>query len=296
MEITPIIKWVGGKTQIIEKIIQKIPDEINDYYEPFIGGGSVLLKVLQTKKINKTIYASDINEKLINLYINIQKNPNELINQLKIFKTNYENIVDTVRNKKPKNEIESKQSKESYFYWVRNIFNKTNNIIEQSALFIFLNKTCFRGLYRESKNGYFNVPFGHYKNPSIFNEEEILNMSELIKDVHFNCCSYKDILNKKLNKNDFIYFDPPYCIENKNSFVGYSHGGFDDTEHNTLFQLCDELTLKKIKIIMSNSCVEKVNLFFTNLKKYDIEQIECSRRINSKKPDSKTMEVLIKNF
>ena len=169
--VKPIIKWVGGKSQLIDKIISTFPKEIINYKEIFIGGGSVLLALLSSDiKITGKIYAYDLNKILINLYKNIQNNPNELYEKVIMFKKIYSNITENIINKNPNNIKEALKSKESYYYWIRKLFNKEkDNTLIKSAMFIFLNKLCFRGMYREGPNG-FNVPFGHYKKiPEIIN-------------------------------------------------------------------------------------------------------------------------------
>jgi DNA adenine methylase len=296
--VKPFIKWCGGKTQIINDVIEKFPTKINNYHEIFLGGGSVLFSLLQNIKNNKIIlkkeiYAYDINETLINLYINIQKNPNELIKHIQIIINEYNNIVTTEINHKPLNINEAKTSKESYYYWIRKQFNLLNksdkNKIIGSIYFIFLNKTCFRGIYREGPNG-FNVPFGHYKNPEIINENNVITISNLIKNVNFIHSDFKESF-KNINKKDFIYLDPPYAPINNKSFVGYVKDGFTLEQHNELFEIC-----KKFNFLMSNSDVDLVKNNFTNKKKFNIKIISCKRSINSKKPDSKVNEVLIKSL
>ena len=175
----PFLKWVGGKTQIIDRIISKIPKIIDNYHELFLGGGSVLFAVLSLQKNNEIIiknkiYAYDINDSLINVYKNIQNNKEELFKNINIFINEYENIKGSIINRNPKSIEEAKTSKESYYYWLRNKYNNMDkNSIEHSALFIFINKTCFRGMYREGPNG-FNVPYGHYKKtPTIITENDL---------------------------------------------------------------------------------------------------------------------------
>lgn len=290
----PFLKWVGGKTQIIYNIINKFPSEMENYHELFLGGGSVLLAVLSLQKQNKIIiknkiYAYDINDILINVYKNIQQNKEELFTFISYYVTEYENIKGGIINRTPTTIEEAKTSKESYYYWIRNKFNKIQNSLEKSALFMFLNKTCFRGMYREGPNGY-NVPFGHYKTKlTIITKKDIDNISDLIKDVVFLQSDFsKSIQN--LNKNDFVYLDPPYAPENAKSFVGYTSNGFNLEKHLQLFSEIKKLNEKKIKFIMSNA---KVELVTTNFKKYKSEDIIARRTINSKNPGSTTTEILI---
>tara|TARA_Y100000389_G_scaffold205029_1_gene262157 strand:+ start:3584 stop:4483 length:900 start_codon:yes stop_codon:yes gene_type:complete len=291
----PFLKWVGGKSQIIATIILKIPKEINNYHELFLGGGSVLFAVLSLQKQNKIliknkIYAYDINAVLINVYKNIQSNKEELFKIINSYIKEYDNITGNIVNRKPTSIEEAKTSKESYYYWIRNKYNKIDkNTIECSALFMFINKTCFRGMYREGPNGY-NVPYGHYKNtPTIITETDLNYISDLIKDVEFTHSSFTESI-KNVKKDDFVYLDPPYAPENSKSFVGYVADGFNLEMHKLLF---DEIKkLGKIKFVMSNA---KVELVTDNFKEYNCDEIVARRAINSKKPGSTTTEVIIYN-
>jgi DNA adenine methylase len=299
--IKPLIKWVGGKTQIINKIICNFPNLINSYHEVFLGGGSVILALLQNIENNKikltgTINAYDINMTLIYFYKNIQSKPNDVILEINIIISIFNKLNGTVINMKPKNKEEGLTSQESYFYWIRNEFNKFTQEQKISpkgtAYFIFLNKTCFRGVYREGPNG-FNVPFGHYKNPEIINEEHVKIISNLIKNVNFVHSTFEntfDIIKKSYNDNDFLYLDPPYAPENEKSFVGYTAKGFNLEQHKLLFTIC-----KDYKFLMSNADVKLVKDSF-NTPQYKTQTIVCKRSINSKNPESKTNEVLILSY
>lgn len=266
--IKPFLKWVGGKTQIIDTIISKYPKEINNYYDVFVGGGSTLFALLQSDIKYNNVYAYDLNKTLINTYINIQTHYQDVFNELVKLFDYYDN-------------------KEDKYYEIRSKYNSIDECIEKSAMFIFLNRTCFRGLYRTGPNG-FNVPFGHYKKVMKITLEELRKISELIKNVHFECIDFEDSLNKEFNKDDFIYLDPPYYPETSKSFVKYVND-FDKNKHDKLFRMCKEL---KCKFLMSNSNVDYVKESF---KDYQIEMINCKRRINSKNPESTTYEVMILN-
>ena len=295
--IKPILKWVGGKTQIIDNIIKEFPLEINNYHEIFLGGGSVLLALLSyvkigNIKINGKIYAYDINEPLIYMYKNIQSNHNELYNEIQLLIEDFNSCGNGELNRKPKNIEEAKTLNENYYYWIRSEYNKSDfdrNSVKGSAMFIFLNKTCFRGVFRIGPNG-FNVPYGNYKKPEIINKEHLEKVSSIIKDVEFQCSDFRESL-KNIEKNDFVYLDPPYAPETNNSFVGYTKDGFNIQSHNELFQLIHKLTEKNIKIVLSNSDVELVRENFKE--KYNIKSIICKRSINSKTPDAKVKELII---
>ena len=291
----PFLKWVGGKSQIINNIMSKIPKEMENYHELFLGGGSVLLAVLSMQKkkkiiIKNKIYAYDINKNLINVYKDIQKNKDELYSFISKYINEYHNITGTTINRKPSSIEEAKSSKESYYYWIRNKYNKMDkNTVECSALFMFINKTCFRGMYREGPNGY-NVPYGHYKKtPTIITEEDLNYISDLIKDVEFKDCGFSDSI-KNIKDGDFVYLDPPYAPENSKSFVGYVADGFNLDMHKLLFSEIKKLS--GVKFAMSNA---KVDLVLENFKEYKCEDILARRAINSKNPGSKTTEVIIYN-
>lgn len=301
MEYTkPIIKWVGGKTQIIDRIVPLIPTEIHNYWEPFVGGGSVLLAVcdlVAAKKlcISGNIYASDINPKLIGLYKMIQSHPNELNAAILTLSNEYlacSNAKLTSSRGMKWSEISKMEAasmgKEGYYYWTREQFNREPaNTVNSAAMFVFLNKTCFRGLYREGPNG-FNVPFGNYTNPSISDPDQILRISELIRPVIFECRSFTEIFTLAVDSGDFIYLDPPYAPETINSFVSYTADGFTDADHITLFE---KIKNAGVAALMSNAHVQSVLDAF---KLYEIIPVECRRRINSKNPESTTMEVLVR--
>ena len=293
----PFMKWLGGKSQIINEIIKKVPKKINNYYEIFLGGGSVLLAVLSLEKageivIKNKVYAYDLNEPLINIYKNIQSNKDELFEYITQYITEYDNITGESVNRSPATVEEAKTSKESYYYWIRSMFNSMDkNTIEYSAVFMFLNKTCFRGVYREGPKG-FNVPYGHYKNtPTIITKVELDTISELIKDVEFICGDFrKSMLNIK--KGDYVYLDPPYAPETKTSFVKYTKEGFDLECHTALINEIKKIKSKNIKFAMSNS---KVTLITENFDDCNMDDIIARRAINSKNPESVTTEVIIYN-
>jgi DNA adenine methylase len=310
----PFIKWVGGKTQIIDDVIQLFPKHINNYHEPFLGGGSALLALLAQKvngiiKVDGNIYASDINANLIALYKNIQSNPEDLISEVKKIVAEFEKCKGTSINRKPMPEDLIDCSPETYYFWIRKQYNLSiaSNItlsgVTLSAMFLFMNKTCFRGIYREGPNG-FNVPYGNYKKPLILDETHIRRISLLIKDVIFTHSSFVESF-KKFETNDFVYLDPPYAPENETSFVSYTSDGFDLEKHKLLFKMCKEVTCKEvtckevtckevtIKMLMSNADVKLVRDEFES---YTIKNISCRRTINSKKPGSKANELLITNY
>lgn len=293
----PFLKWVGGKTQIIDKVIEQFPTEMNNYHEPFLGGGSVLLALLSLQKQNKIniigdVFACDANKLLINVFKAVQSNKDELFDYITKYITEYDSLTGTIVNKKPETIEEAKTSKESYYYWMRKQFNSCDTeSIECSALFMVINKTCFRGMYRASSNG-FNVPYGHYKKtPAMITQDELDTVSDLIKDVVFTHCDFTESIANS-QEGDFIYLDPPYAPENSTSFVGYNASGFNHLAHKKLFEMTKSLNEKNIKFVMSNANVE---LVIENFASYNIEEIVVRRAINAKKPASTAVEVLIHN-
>ena len=295
------MKWVGGKTQIINDVITLFPQKMNNYHEPFLGGGSVLLALLTYRangdiKIHGTIYASDLNSNIIGLYKNIQSNHESLIKEVNKISVEFSKCNGTIVNRKATTIKEAMTSPESYYFWIRQKFNalstEERTSVSASAMLLFMNKTCFRGIYREGPNG-FNVPFGNYKKPSILDEDHIRRVSELIKDVVFTSCSFSDALTK-IEKDDFVYLDPPYAPENDTSFVSYTADGFGIENHKSLFKECNDMKAKNVNMLMSNADVALVKDAFPS-PKYKTKIISCRRAINSKNPDARTNEVLITN-
>jgi DNA adenine methylase len=237
-----------------------------------------------------------LNSNLIALYRNVQEHCEELITVLKVRVEIFNKITGETVNREAKNLEEASGSQDSYYYFTRYMFNKMTKderaSIVGSANFIFLNKTCFRGLYREGPNG-FNVPFGNYKNPGILDEAHIRQVSSLVKDVVFTCQPFADSLAKAL-PGDFVYLDPPYAPENDKSFVGYTADGFGLKEHQSLFKEMNNLHVKGVKFLMSNAEVKLVKDTFPE-PVYKTKIVSCRRAINSKDPAAKTNEVLIRN-
>jgi DNA adenine methylase len=298
----PILKWVGGKTQIIDKLVADFPVEINNYREAFLGGGSVLFTLLSFVKsgiirIHGNIYAYDLNEPLIYIYKNIQTHHTELYDTLQSIIMDFNECGNGPINRTPTNLEEAKVAKENYYYWIRSKYNKLclndNKGTLGSAMFIFLNKTCFRGVFRVGPKG-FNVPYGHYNNPEIINKENLEEIHNLIQNVVFECRDFNTSLTNT-EPNDFVYLDPPYAPETDTSFVGYTENGFNIENHNNLFKLIHTLTDTNKKIMLSNADVSLVRENFTN-EKYNTLSILCKRSINSKNPDAKAKEVIIKNY
>lgn len=295
----PILKWVGGKSQILDKLFVEFPTTMNNYYEPFLGGGSVLLALLTYAKhglvtINGTVHAFDLNEPLIHLYRNIQSNPSGLYAKVVEFIEEFDMCGTGEINRSPSSIEEAKVNRENYYYWIRKEYNKLSasekNSINGSAMLLFLNKTCFRGVFRVGPNG-FNVPYGHYNNPEIINKQHLDTIHNLIQGVVFECGDFSKSL-ASLSPGDFVYADPPYAPEAANSFVGYTENGFGIDKHMELFNKLKDM---KVKFLLSNSDVELVRNNFPD-GKFTTKSVLCKRSINSKNPESKTKEVIIKNY
>lgn len=268
----PLIKWVGGKTQILDQVLSHFPRVVQNYYEPFAGGGSVFLGLLSSEiQVRGRLYVSDINPVLINFYTVVQNQPEHLIVCLQVLVRDYESAGD----------------REEFYYQMRTMFNTLpKDGPESAALFLFLNKTGFRGVYREGPNGY-NVPFGHYKKTDFLDEAAIREVSRAIQNVVFTCEGFEAALARASNADDFVYVDPPYVPETSTSFVGYVAGGFG--EHGKLF---DTLRGLPCSFLMSNSDVPLVRQAFTS-PTYSTDVITARRAIHSRDPSTQTREVLV---
>lgn len=296
MHAHSFLKWVGGKAQILDEIMPLFPKEINNYHEPFLGGGSVLFALLQKIKLGEIkvsgkIYASDINVALIGAYKNIQTQPDKLLEELEVLTKQFAACGNGPASRTPKTLEEGLTSRESYYYWIRMQYNMLYEEDSQSptvsAMLIFLNKTCFRGIYRIGKG--FNVPYGNYKNPTIFNADNIHLANKAFENVVFSASPFQESL-ETLQAGDFMYLDPPYVPAKTNSFVSYNAGGFN--EHGAVFEICRAAKNRGISFLLSNAEVPEILENFP-ASHFTIRIISCKRAINSKKPNSRANEVLI---
>lgn len=293
LELKPFVKWVGGKGQLIEQLEKYIPldDEIilTKYAEPFVGGGALLFNIL-SKYNFELLYISDTNAELINAYNVIKYDVESLIGKLMEMQFTFLPMDENGRK--------------YYYYMIRDKFNvlelSDDTAIEKAALFIFLNKTCFNGLYRVNKKGQFNVPMGAYKNPTICDEENLRNVSKVLQNVTIVCGDYS--LSKSfIDNNTFVYLDPPYRpISATAGFTAYNADCFDDNEQIRLAKFIDEINASGAKIMLSNSDPQNINpedTFFEELyKSYTINKVEAVRAINSKGDSrGKIRELLICN-
>ncbi|MCM1546121.1 MAG: DNA adenine methylase [Clostridiales bacterium] len=293
LQLKPFVKWVGGKSQLVDELEKMLPVDgervLTNYCEPMVGGGALLFNIL-SKFDFEQIYIGDTNTELINAYKVIQNNVDKLIVKLTEMQLLF----------LPMNE----NGRKYFYYTAREKFNKLElndkNATEKAALFIFLNKTCFNGLYRVNKKGQFNVPMGAYKNPTICDENNLRNISKALQNVKIVCGDYS--LSKQfIDSNTFVYIDPPYRpISETSGFTSYTTDVFDDNEQIRLANFIDEINETGAKIVLSNSDPQNVNAddtFFEDLyKSYKIKKIEASRMINSKSEGrGKIRELLICN-
>lgn len=276
MSARPFIKWVGGKTQLLPEIRQRYPDNITRYCEPFVGGGAVLFDVLQTFHPNEVLI-NDINPELINLYENIRDNCEPLIQLLKNFQTEYLETLDAERQ----NLYLGKRATYNHFIIERN----PEHNLEKAALFIYLNKTCFNGLYRVNRNGLFNVPFNRAKNPLICDAENIRECSQLLQTVQMHVGDYS-YCRDFIDANTFVYLDPPYRpLTESSSFTSYNENGFTDVQQIELGNFITEMAHRGTLIVASNSDPHNANEqdeFFDNLyADFNIERVQAARMVNS---------------
>lgn len=294
-KVKPFLKWAGGKGQLITEIEKYYPfsdDKITKYAEPFVGGGAVLFDILGKYELEE-VYISDINEELINAYRIIRDNIDELISMLRVMQNEFITL-DTEHRK-----VYYLSKRERFNYLKVNGGESIN--LEKAALMIFLNKTCFNGLFRVNRKGLFNVPIGFYKNPLICDEFNLQAVSEKLQKVKMVCGDYRraaDFIDDKT----FVYFDPPYRpITATASFTAYTENTFNDEEQIGLAKFVDELNMKGAKVLISNSDPKNSNTednFFDDIySAYKIKRVEATRMINSKSESrGKIKELLVSNF
>ena len=274
----PFLKWAGGKTQLITEIERALPYEITNekftYIEPFVGSGAVLFWMLNNfPKLEKAVI-NDINSDLINTYRVIASKPNELISILQQFQSEFHSLETKTEEKK------------IYYYQKRELYNtRKEEQSGQAALFIFLNRTCFNGLYRVNKNNGYNVPMGSYKKPTICDNKNILAVSQALQKVEILCGDYEETLNYTHN-NTLFYFDPPYKpLSETSSFNSYAKDEFNDAEQIRLRDFCHKLDALNHSWILSNSDVkgkDKNDNFFDDLySDFNIQRVNARRSINA---------------
>lgn len=294
-KVKPFLKWAGGKGQLLSEIEKYYPFEegrITKYAEPFVGGGAVLFDILSKYNLEE-VYISDINAELINTYRIIRDNIEELIEMLTTMQNEFTSM-DT-------------ENRKVYYLANRDRFNdlKVNSDesinIEKAALMIFLNKTCFNGLFRVNKKGLFNVPMGSYKNPMICDEENLYSVSKKLQEVMIVCGDYRESADF-IDEDTFVYIDPPYRpLTATASFTAYTENLFSDNEQIELARFVDDSHRKGAKVVISNSDPKNSNTeddFFDNIySSHRIKRVEATRMINcNSEARGKIKELLISNF
>lgn len=273
----PFLKWVGGKRALLSELLVRLPQNFNNYFEPFVGGGALFFELKRLGLLEgKKVYLSDQNKELINAYKVVRDNPDSLLKIL----------------------YEYQQKHSSEFYYETREMDRgdefaTFDPIIRAARFIYLNKTCFNGLYRVNGKGFYNVPMGSYKNPSIYNSDLIYSSSQSLRNVTIEVADFSKTL-EYANSGDFVYFDPPYYpLEKVASFTSYNKDAFLDDEQQRLFEVFKSLDKKGVFAMHSNSDTQFIKELYAD---YIIETVECPRFINSKSSGrGKIKEVLIRS-
>lgn len=297
----PFLKWAGGKGQLTEAFVRFYPEElrnnqIDNYYEPFIGGGAVFFDIAQRYQI-KSAFLYDINEELILTYKVVQKDVESLVVQLDKLKGRYEKLDEA--------------GQKEFYYRIRDDFNNNKRRINfnryskkwipRAAHILFLNRTCFNGLFRFNSKGEFNVPQGRYKNPKILDERNLLQVSRLLQMAQIEQCDFKEV-EKKVAGNSFVYFDPPYRPISKTSgFTSYSKNRFEDDRQIELAQMFHKLNKKGAKLMLSNSDPKNTDAtdeFFDELyKNYRVFRVPAKRIINSNASKRQAInEIVVTNY
>lgn len=297
----PFLKWAGGKGQLLEAFQNFYPEElktkqIKQYYEPFIGGGAVFFDIVQRYNI-QSAFLYDVNEELILTYLVIQKEVNKLIDYLENYKRKYENL--------------NEHAQSVFYYNIREKFNQARTKINYSkyseewvlraAQIIFMNKTCFNGLFRFNLKGEFNVPMGRYKNPKILDEQNLIKTSKLLEIAEIKQADFSDV-EHDVKENSFLYFDPPYRPISKTSgFTSYSKNKFDDSNQLELAKLFQRIHRKGVKQMLSNSDPKnndaEDNFFDDIYKDFQISRIPAKRMINSNVAKRNAInEIVVTNY
>ena len=272
--ISPFVKWAGGKRQLLPQIKERMPEKYNNYFEPFVGGGAVLFELLPSSAL-----INDINKALINAYRQICNVPEAFINAV--------NRLDT----------EMWEDGKKYYYSLRERFNdklmKSEYDVELAALFVFINKHCFNGLYRVNGKGLFNVPYNNNRKASV-DEKAILNVSKYLQGVTIIDGDFEEAC-QEAKKGDFVFIDSPYAPLNPTSFESYTKEGFDIESHKRLANLYDELTDRGCFCMLTNHNTELINELYGN-KGYTIDVVSVKRMINSDASNRVGEEVIICNY
>ena len=266
----PVLKWAGGKGKLLPELIKLLPEHLGTYHEPFVGGGALFFELATQARITKA-YLSDINTSLIDVYIGLQDCVDEVIAHL-----------------------QQHRHEHDYYYAVRAQRPEELSLPERAARVIYLNKTCYNGLYRENRTGQFNVPFGRYVNPTICDEPNLRAVSTVLRDVDIARRRFDTVLDYA-KKGDFVYFDPPYVpLSPTANFTSYDRAGFGPDDQRHLRDVFAELGRQGVRAMLSNSDTPLVRELYTGFR---IEQVFAARAVNSKANGrGKVAEVLVLNF
>lgn len=267
---TPFLKWAGGKSQLLSTFEKFYPKSFNRYFEPFLGGGAVFFSLAARNQGLKAVI-SDCNEELINCYLMLRDNPDEVIEELR----------------EHRNDIH-------YFYKIRELVSEELDDAERAARMIFLNKTCFNGLYRVNRKGQFNVPFGRYKNPKLVDVQNIHAVSRVLANAQIVCQPFEKVVSKA-RQNDFVYLDPPYHpLSATSNFTGYTKGAFNFADQERLAEVFQSLSQKGCHVMQSNSDIPAIRELYSGFR---IETVQAHRAINCNgEKRGRINELLILNY
>ena len=272
--VAPVVKWAGGKRQLLPQIKERMPEQFNNYYEPFVGGGAVTFELLPEKAV-----VNDINKSLVNAYRQICDAPDEFLGAI--------NKLDN----------EMWEDGKAYYYSLRELYNdkmmKAEYDVELAALFVFINKHCFNGLYRVNGKGLFNVPYNNSRKASV-DEKSIREISEYLKKVTILEGDFEAACESAM-EGDFVFIDSPYAPLNPTSFESYTKEGFDIESHKRLAKLFDELTARGCYCMLTNHNTDLINELYGN-KGYRIDVVSVKRMINSDASNRMGEEVIICNY
>ncbi len=266
----PVLKWAGGKSQLLPELIKRAPCDFVAYHEPFVGGGALFFELARQGRLGRA-YISDINQTLIDVYVALRDNVESVIALL-----------------------QQHRYERSYYYRIRALEPQSLPLAARAARVIYLNRTCFNGLYRENRAGRFNVPFGRYKNPTICDESNLRAASEALQNVDISCRPFTSVLDFA-RPGDFVYFDPPYHpLSPTSNFTSYDRNGFSEHDQMELRDILDQLTRRGVKVMLSNSDTRFIRELYQG---YEVVTVSASRAINSKADSrGKITEVIVCNY
>lgn len=270
----PFLKWVGGKGQLLPELMKRIDrlDGFGRYHEPFVGGGALFFELYRQGRLGrKQAYLSDNNPRLVETYVAVRDDVDAIVKRLEHHKARHG---------------------ETYYYDVRS--RVPDDAVDRAARIIYLNKTCYNGLYRENRKGEFNSPFGRYKNPQICDAENLRAVSEALKRAKIECRHFQSVV-KHAERGDLVYFDPPYHPVSKTaSFTGYDRGGFGEDSQRLLATVYAQLAEKGAKVLLSNSMTEFIEALYGS---YTVDSVNANRAVNSRADRrGKVAEALVRNF